>query len=97
MKLTNQIFSEILQTSERMIELNERTLTQLFNDLLHRIAFYYFVAQRESESEHMRMPSTSNEIIVLEKFSISQFQNDDDRYKFDKQFFIFGKKLNLSQ
>lgn len=84
-----------------MIELNERTLTQLFNDLLHRIAFYYFVAQRESDrrrdSEHMRMPSTSNEIIVLEKFSISQFQNDDDRYKFDKQFFIFGKKLNLSQ
>lgn len=41
----------------------------------------------------MRIPSTSNEIIILEKFSISQFQkpNDDDQYNFHKQFFIFEK------
>lgn len=78
MKLTNQIFSNKYYTHTRA-----GALTQLFNwctGLFEILLFCWnrslrwIHRQEEKKSTHMRMPSTSNEIITLEKFLISQFQ-----------------------
>lgn len=101
MKLTNQIFFIDIThewVSERASALIQLFLNSLWTG--YHFKFYNFVEvvrslrgihrqthrKKTEETKHMRMPSTPNEITMLEKFSISQFQkpNDDydDRYEF---------------